>query len=310
METFIVRLPVAPELRLPLPDFFYNQPDYVALNDSSSVLSFFLKPEDSEETIARIHFRYIDGIVKSHWRAPFGFLETNLTDERLLGSFWESVESELKGIGVKSIELVSWPEVYSSNSKILWKFFEERAFVKVYEDANFHLPVDTRPILAHFLKPERKRLRKCLREGLSVKIEKSGNAQQVHQKLKEFRDQKEIPLNISSRALSASFLRFPDRYIVFTVEKDKQVIALSVCLRVNEDVFYHFCLACDTQFNTLSPSVLLYASIYEYCHMEGYKYFDFGIASIRGQNQEGLYQFKKNLGGQLSVKPTFSKRLD
>lgn len=309
MNTFCIRLPIPPESYAPLPDFFYNHPAYVAFHHVGTVVSFLLQPEDSEAVIARVHFSCNDETARSHWRAPFGFLETNVTNQKALQSFWENVELKLKEMGVRKITLVSWPEIYSPNSRSLWMFFERLGFTKKFEDANFHLPIHATPILAHFLKPERKRLRKCLREGLLVKIESAKEGWQVHQKLKEFRDQKQIPLNITAEALASSFLRFPDRYVVFKIEKEGQIIALSVCLRVNDAIFYHFCLACDIRFNSLSPSVLLYASIYEYCQKEGYQWLDFGIASTEGRKQEGLFQFKRNLGGQLSAKPTFSKNL-
>lgn len=291
------------------PAYFYNSPEYIRLIEDNSVLSFYLHSA-SDEIIARIHFQVQDERALSHWRAPFGFLETVVYEDDILGTFWEKIEVHLKEEGCKEIKLISWPSFYDSvTSDYLKAFFLKQDFQILFTDHNFHIPV-SKEIDTYFLKPEKKRLRKCKREGLTAGEWSEPPIEQVHGYLLLFRQQRNIPLNISKEQLIRSFRSFPDKYRVFVVKHDTRVVGVSVCVEVNKEIYYHFCLACDANYHTLSPSVMLYNCIYRYCQQKGYKWLDFGVASIKGIKQESLAQFKVNLGGILSEKPVFFKKLN
>lgn len=291
-----------------LPNYFYNTPEYIGLVGNDSTFSFYLY-SSSEQVIARVHFQINEGKAQSHWRAPFGGLETAMVDREALIPFWIQIEQRLKEEGAKEIQLFLWPHIYDvSSSYFLRAFFLENGFQLLYTDSDFYVSIGQGGV-STFLKPERKRLRKCKRHGLIASQWLQPNVREVYDLLLCFRQQRNIPLNISKEQLIRSFQAFPEKYQVFVVKDNGKVIGVSVCVEVNPKILYHFCLACDADYHLFSPSVMLYDYIYFYCQQKGFHYFDFGVASIKGRKQEGLYQFKVNLGGIVSEKPVFEKKL-
>jgi hypothetical protein len=295
----------------PLPAYFYNSTEYLELvSKEENICSFFLLSPSSDFVLARLHFQCLNGVGKSHWRAPFGFLETSVLDTHLLSFFWEQVEKELGKLGVKEVRITSWPFSYNPlTSSFLWDFLLHNGFSEAYHDYNFHLPVTEKQAVQHFLKPERKRVRKCRKEGLVAARDQDISPSVVYDVLWHFRQQRNIPLTISKELLIKSLETCPDRYSVFVVKDQQKIVAISVCVEVNREILYHFCSASDVAYHLLSPSVLLYEAIYSHCQQIGYSQFDFGIASIQGIKQEGLFRFKQKLGGQVSKKPTFVKKI-
>jgi hypothetical protein len=292
------------------PFFFFNSQEYVQLHDNEHVYSFFFVNEASKETIARIHFEVEDGVAKSHWRAPFGCFETSVQKQGDLEILWTQVEAELVSLGVYRMEIRSWPSCfYPYQTQILWDFFESKGFEHLYSDFDFYWPIGMLEAKHLLLKSERKRLRKCQESRLQFQDWLSPDADAVFDCLYRFRADKNIPLNLSNDTLRLSLAMFPERYLVFTVKDKDRIVAVSVCVKVNDEILYHFCLSADMGYNHLSPSVLMYVGIYEYCQRKGFAIFDFGTASIRGDKQESLFLFKQKLGGQLAAMPTFSKQL-
>ncbi len=301
------------DLQGTLPDFFYNSHDYLAFikeQGGTEIFSFFLVTSE-DKVLARIHFQCCEGHAKSHWRAPFGFLETAVFEEKCLSEFWDYVEYTLKQNDIHEIQLVSWPSCYLPEaSAFLWDFFLRRGFAMEYEDLNFHLPVTDKSAYEFFLRPERKRVRKCRAFGLEARIWENPDAGVVYDALWRMRQQRNIPLTISKERFMESLHLFPEKYLVVVVREKEDIIALSVGVVVTESIFYHFYSASDEKYHSLSPSVLLYERLYLYCQQSGYSLLDFGLASIRGVKQESLYQFKEKLGGLVSGKPTFRKKID
>jgi lipid II:glycine glycyltransferase (peptidoglycan interpeptide bridge formation enzyme) len=152
-------------------------------------------------------------------------------------------------------------------------------------------------------------LRKCTKAGFKFEKWQQPDLNLAYDLLFNFRQQKNIPLNISRAGLIKCFELFPNRYHLFTVKDKKEIIGLSVCIEVNSDIFYHFCLSTNPNYFLFSPSVMLYEGIYEYCKAHSFHLFDFGTASIEGKKQEGLFRFKEKLGGIMTLKPTYTKSL-
>ena len=287
--------------------YFFNDPEYLQLFSAYQICSFNLKSEVGK-ILARINFTIIGNTAISLKTAPFGFIETGINSVKLLSDFILRVEKHLGDIGIKFITLKCWPECYNQeDTRLLSEILFNAGYSIEYSESNYYLEVLEKSVITIFKKPEKKRLRKCINAGFEFIQLLNPEPKQVYNLLSSFRDQKIIPLNISEEVLEKSLTSFQDKYFVFVVKDKGRIIGISVCVEVNNDILYHFVLAADIEYNTYSPSVMLYAGIYSFCQGSNYKIFDFGIASIQGIKQDGLCKFKENLGGIFCEKPVFTK---
>jgi len=298
------------EVSLQLPSYFFNSKSYLNQIRDSTIDCFYLISEKSNQTVARIHFKIEHNKALNPARAPFGGLETSIQEPSALIVFWKNIESVLISKGIKEIEIRNWPESYENESSTSTNsFFEKLGFKLAYNDFSFHHIVSSLIPIELFQKPEKKRFRKCVKAGFVFEKWTNPDLDLAYNLLYSFRNVKDIPLNIYKEDLKSSFENFPQQYSLFTVKNKNEIIGLSVCVEVNKDILYHFCLSTNPDYNQFSPSVMLYEGIYRYCQDANYQLFDFGTASIKGKRQEGLYYFKEKLGGIVSLKPTFVKSL-
>ncbi|MBC7389504.1 MAG: GNAT family N-acetyltransferase [Opitutaceae bacterium] len=289
--------------------FFFNSPDFQSLFEDEKTYSFFLK-DVSKTILARIHFKIEEKVAFSFKNAPFGFLETGIDSIPILNDFLNQIEIYLKQLNIITLKLRAWPQCYNAGkTQLISQILLDRGYEILYSDFNFFLMISGKLPSEIFKKPERKRLRKCNNAGFKfLKIENPDSGL-VYEHLLKFRNQKHIPLNISKSDLQKAFSKFPGQYFAFQVCDKEKVVSISVCVEVTQDILYHFMMATDVEYNNFSPGVLLYDGIYKFCQEKNYKIFDFGTASIEGNKQVGLFNFKEKLGSEICLKTVFSKQL-
>lgn len=292
------------------PSYFFNSDEYLALFPELDIHRFYLHSKISNSIVAKIHFVIKNKTALNPARAPYGGFETSLDDTTSLLLFWQEIETILKSQHVSTVEIRNWPDAFETrNIEFRKNIHEHLGFHLSFNDFSFHQLISQKPGIELFQKSERKRLRKCVKAGFKFEKWQQPDLNLAYDLLFNFRKQKNIPLNISREGLIKCFEVFPNRYHVFTVKDKREIIGISVCIEVNSEIFYHFCLSADPNYFLYSPSVMLYQGIYEYCKTKTYLLFDFGTTSIEGKKQEGLYRFKEKLGGIMTLKPTYTKSL-
>jgi lipid II:glycine glycyltransferase (peptidoglycan interpeptide bridge formation enzyme) len=103
---------------------------------------------------------------------------------------------------------------------------------------------------------------------------------------------------------------FPDEFRVFVVNDQSRITALSVVVRVRDDILYNFLPASHPDYSTFSPMVMLIGGLFTYCQHQGIPLLDLGVSlDGTGQPKPSLIHFKRNLGAQVSPKLTFEKSL-
>jgi hypothetical protein len=103
------------------------------------------------------------------------------------------------------------------------------------------------------------------------------------------------------------FTLFPKNFQIFSVTDSEHIIAVGVTIKINEEIVYTFYLADDENYLKDSPTIFLLSGIYEYFQEKKYKILDLGIATAKGILNEGLANFKRSIGGNLSLKKTYIK---
>jgi hypothetical protein len=286
--------------------FFFNSLSYVDLAKTENTFSFILQNLLTNEILATVHFELMGNVAYSPPKAPFGGLATTIHDEAALGFFWNRVEEVLKKAGTKRIELRICPNYFNDFTS---HFFAKNGYDCLFTDSNFHFLVSEEKVWPRFGYNARWCFQKCIKKGFVFESITLPEIIEKYEKLFSFRAAKRIPTNISKESLIKAFEGFSEKYCGFVVRDANEIIGISVCVEINENILYHFLSATDPNYQIFSPSLMLYEGIYRHAQSRGYKIVDLGTASIRGEKQQGLFDFKKRLGAVLSKKPTFFKEI-
>jgi len=242
-------------------------------------------------------------------RAPFGgfVFEEEFSPEKF-SSFLEFLDQTAFERAIYSIEIQSPAGFYfQSFAEAFNRVLKANGFFMLFEDLNFHLPLD-RPFVQHIHRSERWKLRKALKLGFSFRQAKKPDIPFVHAFILASRQRKGYRLSMTKEALESVFTAFPGRYRVWEVlSPEGKMAALAVSVSVSSTVEYLFYTADDPAFRQVSPVVMLHEGIYRMMSEEGKEILDLGTASLQGEVNKGVADFKRFLGGVESRKMRFRK---
>jgi hypothetical protein len=111
---------------------------------------------------------------------------------------------------------------------------------------------------------------------------------------------------MSEGQLTELFRLFPNNHFLFSVrDAAGEWAALTVAIQVNERVLYNFYPASPLSYNAFSPVVMLNEGLHAFGRASGLHLLDLGTSSLPTGLNQSLLQFKRHLGGILSLKLTF-----
>lgn len=242
-------------------------------------------------------------------RAPYGgFVFNGGFSPDAFRSFLKLLDQKAQDSDVSSLEIQA-PSEYSfkGDFKEFSKILEQNGFEQKFTDLNFHLPID-RPFVKHLHRSERWKYMKSMRLGFSFRQVLQPDLHLVYNFILASRLRKGYQLSMSREALASVFTAFPERYRVWEVlSPEGKLAALAVSVWVSNEVEYLFYTADDPQFRQVSPVVMLHEGIYKAISEEGKVILDLGTASLHGDVNKGVADFKRFLGGIESRKIRFRK---
>lgn len=182
-------------------------------------------------------------------------------------------------------------------------------FVIKYTELNFHIELSNFNIsMIH--KSALRRLKKCELAGFIFEEWQNPSIEFCYQFITKARFRKGFPMSMSLEKFIEMFIVYSDRYFVFRIlNTQNETIALSVVVKINEEILYNFYPADDENYLHFSPSVMLHLGIIEYAKSNNYLFFDLGIATDKGIRNEGLITFKKHLGAIEGFKQEYLLKL-
>jgi hypothetical protein len=265
---------------------------------------------DRRQVRASIHFTALeDGTWRSPARGTFGGL---WADPELalaaLQTFLTEVDARLLASGAQRAEVLPMPQAHDpvgfARSVYL---FRGLGYGIESCDLNHSLQVDERPLADRMSYGNRKRLNKCLREGLAAHELAVSELIPVYDALVANRESKGYQLSMTLQQVQDMAERFSDRLVLFGVPTDGVLAAAAVCLRLSKDVLYVFYWGDRPGFATLSPVVALAECIYRFCQTNSIRLLDVGTSTLDRVPNHGLIQFKDGLGFSESIKLRLSK---
>ncbi|WP_324670838.1 hypothetical protein [Hymenobacter sp. GOD-10R] len=306
---------VVPERPLAFEPFLYLMPAHLALQQhAGEQLCFHLEDGRQAATIASFQvFIEADTLTAySPWQAPFGSVQLaeGLTAAVVL-AFLQQVQQELKARGIRQVLVRSYPFAYDqAASTLLTQAFTQLGARVTLAELNNHLELTELGFEARLHPSERRRLQKCRREGFQVEQETPLLLPLVYEFLQQCRAEKGQSLSLDVARLQELFRLFPQNHFLFSVRDRKGAwAALTVAIRVNSQVLYNFYPASPLAYNVFSPVVLLNEGLYAFARDNGMRLLDLGTSTLPEGPNHSLLQFKRHLGGVLSLKLTFAWEL-
>lgn len=161
----------------------------------------------------------------------------------------------------------------------------------------------------HISKWERRKLRQAEDQDLHFKQSDEGNLKSVFEFILSCREERDYKLSITWDTLSKTADIFKDRFLLFAITYQGELVAASISINVGNGILYNFHSAHPRSYDHLSPVVMLLKGIHHYCIEHNYRLLDLGTSALEGLPNFSLLDFKLGLGAQPTMKLTFKKEL-
>lgn len=253
--------------------------------------------ESGGEVHAIIHFSVDESGWVSLPKSPFGGVsaseEVNEPDVRLLANaVLRKAEGRPLTVFLPYTGYLSTTGSWFSNS------LREAGFTVAFQDTQQYIEVSVERSLSESMHDSQlRRLAKCEKAGFLFAEEPFEHLAEIYSFIEACRTEQSIPLNISLEVLRKSWVNMKGSYNLFVVRDQEEVIAACITVTVSREVLYYFLPAASAAYNQFSPMVMLIFNLYKWAQKSNYRLIDLGRASIEGEVQEGLREFKDRMGG-------------
>lgn len=311
MEDFIFIKGAIPDgFKLDYEVSLFNLPEHRRLQSNGEWVSYSIIKEKKKVALAGIHFHLNDFTASSPYRSPFGSIDASSElDPSLLFNFLQFVESDLVNSGIKKVVIKNPPTLYNPGQQTLLQVFLLNLNYRIVNaEPGAILTVNKSPqeLTSQW---EKKKVKQATEHELVLKHENIDQLKKLHNFIHECRVQKGYTSSMSFDDLQRTIDTFPDRFLLTSVHRQNELVAASICVRVNSHVLYHFYSDHNTSDKSTNPTVFLIRSLYEYCVEHDIELFDLGTSSVNGTPNFGLLNFKLRLGATPTTKFTFQKEL-
>ena len=304
--------PAQPRLPLAFEPFLYLRPEHQALSLAAGpVLSFYLEDPAAGRTLAQLHVAVdaATGRARSPAQAPFGAAQLAAgIGPAQLHLLFEEAERELARRGLRQFSLRGYPFAYDpAGAAVLAETLRQRGYRVALAEQNYYLD-PTRNYEAHLHPSERRRLHKCRRHGLHFEQEPPFLLPAAYEFIAACRQERGQSLSLPLARVQELFQRFPKEHFLFSVRQpDGGWAALTVAIRVSQEVLYNFYPASPLRCNALSPVVLLNEGLHAFARASDLTVLDLGTSTLDTGPNDSLLRFKRHLGGVAGLRLSWEK---
>lgn len=287
--------------------YLFNEPSHLASQPCEDFTTFYLRQNNL--VLARWSIFFEKNTAFSPYVGTFGSIEFAIDlNKNLLNRFIQQVEKKLIERDINQITIKHYPFCYQNkNSEILTKCLLDNNYQTEIANLNFHINI-TDYAFEKIIKPsEKRRINKCISNGFYFNEEINPDLLQVYNFIKESRERKGFPISLPYKKLEELFFQFRKSFKVFTINDQKNIIALTIVIHINDKILYNFYPADCEKYLKFSPMVQLIEGLYNFCQENKIEILDMGIATDKGVPNFGLIKFKENIGAQPSLKLSFKK---
>jgi hypothetical protein len=290
----------------------FNEADYFRLHATSAkdIYAQLVRISDSKVHATIAFYEGEDRVFASPKKGTFGGLGLNhQLDLQIVERFLTTIVAFLKSLGARAIHLncpplSHDPALLSVVSNILLR----HGATLCGHELNYDMRMDNRSFLQRIDYSNVKRIRKCLRMGFVAEKISAADYASAYHVIRENRERNGYPISMTMAQLEEMVAVFPGRLHFFAAYPDPQksrIVAAGVCLALSPAILYVFYWGDAPEMGAYSPIALLASCIYEFSQREGFALLDVGISTLRSEPNQGLINFKRNLGFSESLKLSF-----
>ncbi len=167
---------------------------------------------------------------------------------------------------------------------------------KILTETNQYIEFADNPNSIIFSKTNQKILKRLEGSGCRVLFE-NHVSKKGYDLLARNRAGRDVSLSLTYEDLVAQSDFLPDRYLfVSCFDEYSNMIAYSVCVKLNDDILYVLYWGEEPIARGRSPVVLICAELIVFATLNNFKYLDIGISSVGGFLDKNLHAFKQRLG--------------
>ena len=299
-----------PGYALAFEESLFNLPAFFSLSSLRHTAFYILMPSE-KKAVASIHFQIIEHSASSPYRAPFGSIEFAATlAPRVLYEFFEYLQIQLAKSGAREIHIKNPPQGCApAKLSLVETVLINQGYQVVTAELSTLIAPDAAAFSQHIRHSEQLRLQQAKNAGCNFWRWEVESLREVYDFLSRCHEEKGYVVSMTFDDLYKTVITFPDRYLLFGVLKDEEVIAASISIRINQNCLYNFFANHDRKYNSLSPLILLIDGIYAYCQENRIALLDLGTSALQGKPNFNLLDFKMHIGGVPSAKLTFNKKI-
>lgn len=277
---------------------------------NNAVKIFNLYANENNKLLASLDFAKKEQVWITPITGAFGHcLTESKTPSSLLELFINQIAEHL--INHENASAIIWktPPLYFdslTNHKIHNILFRSN-WKTITSDLNFHLMVtDLDDFRSRMNSTKRKELNKwnrCVSNFSQAETLIERNA--CYEIIRANRAAQGYPMTMSYEAVSALGREIPEDIFFFSLSEEDIIVASAIVLRLNETTLYVFYWGENPAFRSRSPVVKLCEHLYRFALENNYKTLDIGTSTADSIPNEGLVNFKVDIGCQVSQKNIF-----
>jgi hypothetical protein len=300
---------VIPILKYQGDHHLFNSLAYLEIWPEIPVHSFYIIDKSSQGLAGYARFQVLGKVAISQYKAPFGSLTlSKRIDFGTLSDFLAFITDYFRNIGIREIIIKNYPGFYNpDSSNLVISALGLNGFKVSAIDINHFIEITDIDFASIIHPMEARNLSKCKKAGFKFNRHQNTDAELLFSNIVSFRKIRKIPVNIEFKTIIKLLKAFPDNYEFFSISNGEDIIAGTICVKVNNSVLYNFLPAHNESFNNYSPMIYLLSEIYKYSSNQNYRYLDLGISSVKSTPQTGLIKFKERIGAKSASRLTFIK---
>ncbi len=290
------------------PDFefyLFNQESHRQAQNSSGWRSFYWLDTKRKIVKTAFHCHVQNRKALSPYRATFGGLDfSNDLSPRHLHQFMAQV-IQLLSADIDDLQIVLAPQNFSNvNFTKSYQTLASLGFKVTKSEYVAAIPVSSLAFDSIIHKSERKKLKRT--SGFNFQEKDLGSLNEIYDLVAKNRASKNRPMTLTNPELKKWVTLFPEKFKLFGLYDNAQMVAAAVCIAVTSKVLYVFYGAHLPEYDKLSPAVQLHNYIYQYAQQHQFKFMDLGTSPEGDQTNFDLLEFKQYIGAELGLKITFN----
>lgn len=285
----------------------FHLPAHLKLQQSTGWQYFYAFDDRRKRVVASLPVHIEQRKAATAVRSPFGNIEcaSSITPEGLY-EFIRFIDAALPKLADEA-EIRMSPEAYVPRIHTwMYSFLHAVGYRTTQVDLSSCIAVSDN-FAGIMRKTESQVMHKALHAGLTASLMPADRMHEAYSFIVLHHKHKDYGISMTWPQLERTAALFPDRYLAFGVHAGQALVAAAIAIRVSTRVLSLFYIDHDSQFDKLSPPVLLIAALHDYCSVNRIPLLDLGTSSLPAGPNIGLLSFKLRMGATASMKPTLRK---